>query len=113
VLATEATTLLHGADEAARAARAATSMTTAVASDDLPTVVLADATPLKAALVHAGLARSNGDARRLVAGGGVKIDGTRVDDPERIFDPGSLGDGVVVQVGKARAVRFVSSATKG
>jgi len=114
ILATEATALLHGAEEADRAARAATSMTGAVASDDLPTTLLGDPTPLKVALVMAGLARSHGDARRLVQGGGVKIDGARADDPERILDPGSFGrDGIVVRVGKARAVRLVSNVPKG
>jgi tyrosyl-tRNA synthetase len=54
------------------------------------------------ALVKSGLAKSNGEARRLIEQGGVKIDGRVVtaDDP---LKPGA----VVVQVGKRRWIRFV------
>jgi tyrosyl-tRNA synthetase len=54
------------------------------------------------ALVKSGLAKSNGDARRLIEQRGVKIDGKVAtgDDP---LQPGN----VVVQVGKRRWIRFV------
>jgi tyrosyl-tRNA synthetase len=53
------------------------------------------------ALVKSGLAKSNGEARRLIEQRGVKIDGNvaRGDDP---LQPGNL-----VQVGKRRWIRFV------
>lgn len=109
VLANEATRLVHG-DEAARTAEAAArAMTGAVAAAELPTVALAAPSRLCAALVTAGLASSNGDARRLVAGGGVSLDGVRVSDAEQVVDPGALGTGVVVRVGKKRAVRLVAA----
>jgi len=54
------------------------------------------------AMVKSGLAKSNGEARRLIEQRGVKIDGVVAtgDDP---LKPGS----VVVQVGKRRWIRFV------
>src|SRR5690606_38739242 len=55
-------------------------------------------------LVRAGLATSNSQARRLVAQGGVRIDGQVVTDPE--LDWLATG-GAVVQVGKRRFVRIV------
>ncbi len=55
-------------------------------------------------LAGAVLAKSKGEARRLVAQGGVKIDGNRVDDVEsRVRATGA----VLVQVGKRRLVRVV------
>ena len=53
------------------------------------------------AMVRNGLAKSNGEARRLIEQRGVKIDGVVAtgDDP--------LNPGVVVQVGKRRWIRFV------
>jgi tyrosyl-tRNA synthetase len=53
------------------------------------------------AMVRNGLAKSNGEARRLIEQRGVKIDGVVAagDDP--------LKPGVVVQVGKRRWIRFV------
>jgi tyrosyl-tRNA synthetase len=53
------------------------------------------------AMVSSGLARSNGEARRLIDQRGIKVNGTlaTTDDP--------LKPGDVVQVGKRRWVRFV------
>lgn len=53
-------------------------------------------------MVDAGLAPSNGEARRLVSQGGVKIDGETVTDPNLDWAP---KDGAVLQVGKRRFIR--------
>ena len=56
-------------------------------------------------LVETGMASSNADARRLIEGGGVRLDGEVTQDPE-----GELGveemRGRVVQVGRRRFVRL-------
>jgi tyrosyl-tRNA synthetase len=104
-LANEATTLAHGAEAAAAAEAGARAMTGSVAAESLPTMALPAGTRLPDALVAAELAKSKGDARRLVAGGGVTYAGERVEDPDRVVEPGA--EGVVVRVGKKRAVRFV------
>lgn len=54
-------------------------------------------------LVRCGLAKSNGEARRLVEQGGVKLDGATVVEPDSEVTP---VDGSVVQVGKRRFVRL-------
>jgi tyrosyl-tRNA synthetase len=59
--------------------------------------------PLPAAIAAAGLASSSSDARRLVVGGGVRVDGVVVRDVKAALAPGSY----VVQVGKAKAARLV------
>jgi tyrosyl-tRNA synthetase len=55
-------------------------------------------------LSDADLAASNGEARRLISQGAVKIDGTKVDT--ETVDRSNL-IGAVVQVGKRRFVRFI------
>ena len=89
ILANEATTLLHGreaADAAAGAARAA--FEEGRLSEDMPTVE-ASATQIRAMtnialMIAAGFATSNGDARRQIAGGGFRIDGVKVADPNAL-----------------------------
>jgi len=105
VLANEQTRLVHG-EEAARAAEAgAGAMVGAVAGEDLPTVVLAEPTRLTVALETAGIVKSRGEARRLVAQGGVTVDGEKATDAEQLLSP-TPEAAVVVRVGKKRAVRF-------
>lgn len=78
--------------------------------DDIPTVHLesTDAVWLPALLCDAGLTKSNGEARRLISQGAVKIDGVRVDD--ETVDHADLID-QVVQVGKRRFLRIEVPAT--
>ena len=51
-------------------------------------------------LVKTGLCPSNGEARRLVAGGGVAIDDKKVEDPALMVEQASLEKGIVVKKGK-------------
>jgi tyrosyl-tRNA synthetase len=110
VLAQEVTTLVHGADAAREAERGAKAMVAGAASADLPTHAIAESTLLVAVLADAGLTKSNGEGRRLIKGGGVKLDNEKVSDPETTVSPDDLGDeGLVARVGKKRAVRIVSA----
>lgn len=56
-------------------------------------------------LTGLGLASSNGEARRLVEQGGVRLDDTVLEDPGAEFDPATLR-GAVLQVGKRKFVRL-------
>jgi tyrosyl-tRNA synthetase len=58
---------------------------------------------LTKALAEAGMAASNGEARRLMSQGGVRVDGTKATDPKLEVGPGEY----VVQVGKLKAARIV------
>ena len=82
VLANEATALLHGAEEAAKAASAAeAAFERGSLSDDLPTVEIVWAGPdgdltrrtAEAIVKEAGLASSLREARDLIVGGGIQI----------------------------------------
>lgn len=109
VLANEVTTLAHGADAAAQADAAAKAMVGGQASQEMPTHVVAADAPLFVVLEASGLAKSRGEARRLVKGGGVRIDGDKVADAEQLVEPSALGgEGLVLRVGKKRAVRLVA-----
>ncbi len=86
ILANEATALLHGraaADEAAETARK--TFEEGVAADTLPTVEvgaaeLSGGIGVLSLLVAAGLAKSNGEARRHIHGGAVRINDQPVSD---------------------------------
>lgn len=56
-------------------------------------------------IADAGLAKSAGEARRLIDGGGVKVDGAAIPAKEYNVDPSMLA-GAVLQVGKRKFVRL-------
>jgi tyrosyl-tRNA synthetase len=112
VLATEATALVHGRDKAEAAAETArkTFEQGALASD-LPTVEV-DRSDLEAGLgvltafVKAGLVASNGEARRQIHGGGLKInDETVVSDKAVLKSSDAAAGGVIkLSLGKKKHV---------
>lgn len=109
VLATEATAMAHGraaAEEAAETARR--TFEEGATGEDLPTVHVAagdlDAgLGLLTVLVSAGFAKSTSDARRLVQGGGVRVNDAAVNDWRHTLGPGDLQDGAIkLSAGKKR-----------
>ena len=78
--------------------------------DDIPEVVLTqeDLTDgkiwLARLLVKAGLVNSNGEGRRLIQQGGVRVNGEVVDDVD--FD-WTAESGAVIQIGKRRFARVI------
>ncbi|EKN00499.1 tyrosine--tRNA ligase [Acidocella sp. MX-AZ02] len=93
ILATEATTLAHGRTAAEDAAETARKLfTEGVAAGSLPSISLTAAEfgaglPAFALLVKAGLAASNGEARRLIRGGGAKLDDVAITDEAQMIAP--------------------------
>jgi tyrosyl-tRNA synthetase len=110
-LATEATALVHGRDKAVQAARTAQeTFEQGALAQGLPSVEIA-AGDLKAGLgvlsafVKAGLVKSNGEARRQIAGGGLRVNDTAVSDEKAQLTPADLADGVIkLSLGKKRHV---------
>ena len=82
VLANEATTMCRGAEAAAAAAETARkTFEEGQAGEDLPTFAVPEGSiSVVDALVGLGLAASKGEARRLIKGGGARIDGEKVSD---------------------------------
>ncbi|MCZ7469853.1 tyrosine--tRNA ligase [Agrobacterium sp. O3.4] len=112
ILATEVTAILHGraaAEEAAETARK--TFEEGVLAENLPSIEV-PASELEAGvgvlslIVRAGLAGSNGEARRHVQGGAVKINDQGVSDERQTIGTGEVtGDGVIkLSVGKKKHV---------
>ena len=80
VLATEVTAMLHGRAAAGAAETARQLFEEGQAGGDLPRVMVGGEISLTALLVQAGFAASNAEARRHVAGGGVRLDDVVVTD---------------------------------
>jgi tyrosyl-tRNA synthetase len=59
-------------------------------------------------ITRAGFSNTNGEARRLIRGGAVRLDGEVVED-EKISLPTESLEGKVLQVGKRRYARLVAS----
>lgn len=108
-LANEATAMLHGenaareAEETARATFAAGGTGGALPSFDVGRSDLAAGISVLAFLTSAGFAESNGEAKRLVKGGGVRINGEIVSDPQAVLSSADLVDGAIkISAGKKR-----------
>lgn len=111
ILATEATALMHGRTEAEKAAQtAADTFSGAGVSDNLPIVTLAKAEleagiGLIALVVQAGFAASNGEARRLIKGNGVKLNDAATSEDQRVSLADMTADGhIKLSAGKKRHV---------
>jgi tyrosyl-tRNA synthetase len=115
VLAFEATALVHGVAEAEAArdsARKAFGVQHDVSGDAIPHGSLAAAEleagiSVVALLVRAGLAPSNGEAKRLIQNGGVSVHDERVDDITRKLTTADLHQRfVLLRAGKKKLYRF-------
>ena len=111
VLANEATRLCHGRTAAEDAASAAYAVFEGGGGDDgLPTVQvdahrLAAGLPVIELFLLAGLVASNGEARRLVRGGGARLNDNRIEDETLAVDESALSDGrLKLSAGKKRHV---------
>ena len=107
ILAYELTALVHGKEEADKAQDAAKSIfgggqssenmpTTALTDDDFPDGTIGVLT----LLVKCGLAASNGEARKLVQGGGVSIDGEKVADFKMTLSVADFAEERIIKKGK-------------
>ncbi|WP_409188964.1 tyrosine--tRNA ligase [Bradyrhizobium sp. RDM4] len=112
VLATEATALLHGRDAANEAAETARrTFEEGALAETLPTVEIPrgelDAgVGVLNAFVKAGLVASNGEARRQIKGGGLRVNDESVTDEKMTLTPASLTpEGVIkLSFGKKKHV---------
>lgn len=111
ILATEITAMLHGREAAETASETARkTFEEGATSESLPTIYVGRADleaglGILVSLVSAGLASSNGEARRHIQGGAVKLNDVLVTDERRIVGTGDLTNGIVkLSVGKKKHV---------
>ncbi len=107
ILAYELTKLVHGEEEANKAQAAAKAIFSAGGvSDDMPTTELATEDVAEGTIgvlslmVKCGLAKSNGEARRLVQQGGIAVNDQKVTDPSAAVTTEDLKAGVIIKKGK-------------
>jgi tyrosyl-tRNA synthetase len=100
--------MLHGAEAAAKAeATAKETVEKGGAAAGLPTVDVAaaeiDGMGVLAATVLVGLAASNGECRRHIKAGALKLNDAKVASHEQTISPDDIVDGVVkISVGKKK-----------
>ncbi len=108
VLATEVTTLVHGAAAAAEAAETARkTFEEGGGAEGLPTIrlhrdQLAGGMAVVDLLVAAGLAGSKGEARRLIAGGGARLNGEAVGDEAAMATRAQIGADNAIKLSAGR-----------
>ena len=108
VLATEATALVHGREAAERAAETARKtfeegrLGAELPTVEVPRAELEQGLGLLRAMVLAGLAKSNGEARRAVKGGGVRVNDERVTDERLVLTPEHLNENGVIKLSFGR-----------
>ena len=93
VLATEATAMLHGREAALNAKETAKSTFAGGAGEDLPTLAIEDGMTIAQALTAIGFTASNGEAKRKIAEGAVRLDDVVVSDAAHLAAPGKLSLG--------------------
>jgi tyrosyl-tRNA synthetase len=99
VLANEATSLCRGVQAATLAAETARkTFEEGSAGADLPTLAVSGSIAIVDALIGLGFCASKGEARRLIAGGGARVDGEKVAD--EAFTIAMAGNPVRVSAGK-------------
>jgi tyrosyl-tRNA synthetase len=109
ILATRATAMAHGEDAAQAALKTATdtfeagSTSANLPSVSIPRDQLANTIGILEALVLVEFASSNGDARRLVQGGGAKVNDKAVTDFRAVISLDDLiDDAIKISAGKKR-----------
>ncbi len=107
-LAFEVTKLVHGEEEALLAQKQARASFGAGSEEDMPTVEIAkDTETLVDVLMIANLAKSRGDAKRLIQGGGVSINDQKITDEFYKLDQSLIDNGgFVLHKGKKAHVKI-------
>ena len=108
LLATEVTTLMHGAEAAANAAKTAREVfEEGGIGDDLPTLILStedvsEGISVVQLIVRSGLAKSGKDAKRLIAENGARLNDEPLTDAGLMIDVEALAGPIKLSAGKKR-----------
>jgi tyrosyl-tRNA synthetase len=108
MLATEATALVHGRDAALAAAETARqTFEEGAIAESLPALEISNAELVAGigvltAFVKAGLVASNGEARRQIKAGGLRVNDVAVTDEKLVLTPAQLGPEGVIKLSLGR-----------
>lgn len=108
-LAFEVTKLVHGEEKAKAAEKQAKAAFGGGSEEDMPTAEIDKGTEfISDVLVAAGLAKSKGEAKRLIEGGGVTVGDDKISDPfAKIPDAVKSGGEFIIHKGKKAHVKVV------
>ncbi|MDB5500784.1 MAG: tyrS, partial [Tardiphaga sp.] len=112
ILATEATAIVHGREAAIAATETARktfeegSISSSLPTIDIPQGELAAGIGVLGAFVTAGLVASNGEARRQIKGGGLRVNDVAITDEKMLLTPALLTpEGVIkLSLGKKKHI---------
>lgn len=111
ILATEATAVVHGREAALAAAETARktfeegALAESLPTIDIPRAELDAGIGVLGIFVTAGFVTSNGDARRQIKGGGLRVNDVAVTDEKMVLTPALLNEGVIkLSMGKKKHV---------
>ena len=113
VLAYEVTKLVHGAEEADKAAEAAASLFGGgSSSENIPSVGITESElsadgRISTLLVRSGLCKSQSDARKQIEQNAVSVNGNKVTDVMAVLHPEDIGDGALLKKGKKGFCRIL------
>lgn len=122
-LARQVTELVHGDDAVTSAERISASLfggdETSLQREDLkqlqldglPSIAVSPGDGLLNTMVAVGAAKSSGEARKLIQGRGVRLNGTQVEDPKLavVFDDAYFGEFFLLRKGKKQHYLLVKS----
>ncbi len=101
VAAYEITKLVHGEEEAKKAEEAADALFSGNGNtENMPKVEIADKTSILDAIISANFAPSKGQARTLIAQGGITINDEKVSDVNLVITKSDFGDEAILKKGK-------------
>ena len=104
ILATETTAMVHGREAAEIAEQTARkTFEEGIAADTLPSITIAKSSiaqgvGLLTLIVEAGFASSNGEARRHIKGGAIKINDVAINDERANLDESHLNDDGIIKL---------------
>ncbi|SDY56584.1 tyrosyl-tRNA synthetase [Proteiniborus ethanoligenes] len=107
ILAFEVTKLIHGEDEARKAAETAEALfgsggdLESMPTTELSSSIFEEGIGILSLLTQVGLTKSNGEARRLITQGGIHVDDEQVKDPGILITLDSFRDNkIIIRKGK-------------
>ena len=97
VAAYEITKLIHGEEEAKKAEEASNALFGGQGSlDNMPTATVADNISILDAIIQVGFAPSKGQARQLIAQGGISLNDTKISDTNYVLSDTDFKDGFAI-----------------
>ena len=109
IAAYEITKLIHGEEEAKKAEEASEALFGNGANNaNMPTIEIETETSILDAIILAGFAQSKGQAKTLIAQGGITLNDNKVEDIQLIITSNMLSEELILKKGKKGFCKLIS-----